>query len=496
MVFNLLGKLGKAVGLEGEFGKGFVSGAAGRVSKTINEDIEKTKENASRLAQIRFERGVKEKDRYDEESKENELQIKALVASLDGNTDAVRYILQKNEYNVDSAKQEIDKLLVNKEYGMTVSDIVNNVIGLEQSTNRAVTVEELTDFVTKPISVPDITKFDDVASGVMRLPFFGGGEKATERAMAKSTAELKAYGVYPSIEEVEKNTPPALKGKINPIFSNRLSNPAQEVNRLTNLAIKFKSQGQEALAIEALAERDTINLGVVLAQQGLSGQPGGAFSATLKNNVTNGFLATAERFYDTHEWDGVRYIANAEAKDRAVQIENVIDNLVSILDLTANKDPLSFSQNYRILNRALRNNQQYEVFAYDENGNLIDTSKTSLTAFPGVIRKIDVEIKQPKNDDEKLPLINPEFYTPDNTGGGNLTTNNAVSNANLKSQIKNQVSQQQQPSANAAAIISNVRSIMSTNNPDLRAARAELSALRRKGFDDEADKLKAQYPAL
>ena len=95
-----------------------------------------------------------------------------------------------------------------------------------------------------------------------------------------------------------------------------------------------------------------------------------------------------------------------------------------------------------------------------------------------------------------MPLINPEFYTPDNTGGGNLTTNNAVSNANLKSQIKNQVSQQQHASANAAAIIRNVRSIMSTNNPDLQAARAELSALRRKGFDNEADKLKAQYPAL
>ena len=79
-----LGSLGKALGLDSEFGKGLIGGAATALDKGFQDDIRRTKDNIDNLTMESYKGGVEEKKRFDKELKENEKIIDRIAANLGG----------------------------------------------------------------------------------------------------------------------------------------------------------------------------------------------------------------------------------------------------------------------------------------------------------------------------------------------------------------------------------------------------------------------------
>lgn len=488
MVFNLLGKLGKTVGLEGEFGKGFVSGAAGRVSKTINDDIERTKENSSRLAQIRFERGVKEKDRYDEDYKQNELEVDALVASLEGNVDAAKYLLQKNNYNIDSAKQELSELLVNKEYNMTVPDIISQVMGIEQNTNGKITSKDLTNRITRGIKISDISDDTEVAMGILNLPIFGGGDKLREQVQKMSDARLDAYGV-PTKEQIA-DTLPDVQGKINPVYANRKSNTGDEIRRLSLLIPRLAAEGKDDLASLALRERDSLAISSRFAQKKLAGTTG--FDQAMENDVIRKLKGTANELMDIYEYTVDNQYIGAEGKaDKVETVNTEINKMRFIMEKTASASPELFGTNLRRLEQALMTGKGYKVQVTQIiNG---EVTVSTLSNEDILSSKIVPFMEQPFTQIEVVRDETTNLFKP----GDNLY----IRDVNNQSPEQNKLQQNLQNNnsvlnTDTNDMINQIVNILEKDNPsegDVSNAKALIVKLRQRNQNDKADEIENTY---
>ena len=79
-----LGSLGKALGLDSEFGKGLIAGTARGFDEGFKDDIKRTKDNIDNLVALSYKGGSEEKKRYDKQTRDNQVIVDQIIANLGG----------------------------------------------------------------------------------------------------------------------------------------------------------------------------------------------------------------------------------------------------------------------------------------------------------------------------------------------------------------------------------------------------------------------------
>ena len=236
----------------GNFGRGFVEGLAKAVDRGVRDDMERMKDDTSRLARVRFERGVREQERYEEDMKNNLDNIKDMSRKV-GSADAVQFLIDRHGFA--EAQNIANTLYQNKQKSGGVFDI-QGALGLEQRKGASITAKQLAEFVTPAMKIPEVTGGEDVAGGFMRL----FGAEPTDEIKRRSDALLSAQGIPTDAKTSTVDMPEAVGGRgIREWELYTLDDPAADAKRLMSVSqqmyTKANETGNKALLEEAYEVR-------------------------------------------------------------------------------------------------------------------------------------------------------------------------------------------------------------------------------------------------
>jgi len=234
----------------GNFAKGFVTGLAKTVSKEIDDDMQQTEDNISRLAALRLERAANNEATNKKTRTEKASELKSMVSYLDGSTDAAQWMI--DTYGYDRARVVAQNLAKQKQsLGLNPLD----QIGLAQRNGASVTLDQLIDSNTPYLSLGSLDSVKgNVAVGFGKM--FGGDDSALNRLDELSSSQIAAAGIdMPSGKEALETMPPTLQGNLKEYMLGRLDTPLAEAKRLYRMANTFEADGNkeeaEAMRTEA-----------------------------------------------------------------------------------------------------------------------------------------------------------------------------------------------------------------------------------------------------
>lgn len=161
-------------------------GIAKAVSRELQDSMDKTDDNVSRLSQLRLDRVMRDQQAYDTDLAANVEIIKDMVGKV-GSEDAVAYLI--SEHGFAEAKVRADEL--NKKVKLSGGVIKpTEYLGIEKSTGGAISAMTLADYVTPSKKVPSVSEFGDAGIGIASS-LFGYGEGEFKR---RSDADIAAAG--------------------------------------------------------------------------------------------------------------------------------------------------------------------------------------------------------------------------------------------------------------------------------------------------------------
>ena len=235
----------------GAFGRGFITGLAGSIKQEIDADMEATRDNALRKAELRAQRSYS----IDEENKKNEKEVKKQLEDMVGkigSEDGVQYLIE--EYGFNEAQNVANKLYSDSQsLGLNPLD----QIGLVQRTGRSITLDELIKHNAPVSALPKIS--GDPAVGFAKM--FSSPEARLANLRATSDSELAELGIAVADEdEAIESVPPALKGSLKPYMLGRLANPKDESIRLRRVSANLLAQGKKEEAAAIKTESDALYL--------------------------------------------------------------------------------------------------------------------------------------------------------------------------------------------------------------------------------------------
>ena len=260
-----LGSLGKALGLDSEFGKGLIAGTATGFAEGFEDDIKRSKDNVDNLLAISYKGAVADKKRRDQELKANKEIIDEIVGNLSVSQskdkqsvlEATRGLIDK--YNLKGALQYSQNLKT--QWAKTNRDPFDAIeIGERTNHSTPLSAELLSESITDPITIPDIQQMAKNANvGIMKV--FGSTDEKVERIGNRAKDMIKAYGI--DINANNLDLPPAAKVNISPLIMGTLDNPVHEIIRIQNYLEVNKdtiTPKEEKLALSMLdAQRAIIN---------------------------------------------------------------------------------------------------------------------------------------------------------------------------------------------------------------------------------------------
>tara|TARA_R100001440_G_scaffold16741_4_gene28339 strand:- start:3769 stop:5157 length:1389 start_codon:yes stop_codon:yes gene_type:complete len=233
-----LGSLGKALGLDSEFGKGLVRGTAEGFAEGFQDDIDRTKTNIDNLVQTSFKSGISQKREFDASFKDNKKIVDEIISNLggiDGNN-AEDVLLAAdglvNQFGLTNALKYSKSAAAASSYGESPLNVVKIAERFNHST--PITSSLITKRTVDPVVMPDMKELGkDAAVGIMKFDIFGGDPAFAGNEVAKrSEALLKAAGVDINDSGALDDLPPSAKVKLDPLLLGMSTDPATEVRRL------------------------------------------------------------------------------------------------------------------------------------------------------------------------------------------------------------------------------------------------------------------------
>ena len=239
----------------GNFAKGFVTGLAKTVSKEIDDDMQQTEDNISRLAALRLERAANNEATNKKTRTEKASELKSMVSYLDGSTDAAQWMI--DTYGYDRARVVAQNLAKQKQ-SLGLNPLEQ--IGLAQRNGASVTLDQLIDSNTPYLSLGSLDSVKgNVAVGFGKM--FGGDDSASARLKDLSEGMMTAAGVeIPSGEDALKTMPPVLRGNLKEYMLGRLDTPKEEAERLYMLANNLEAKGKKEEASTLRNEAEALML--------------------------------------------------------------------------------------------------------------------------------------------------------------------------------------------------------------------------------------------
>jgi hypothetical protein len=295
----------------GSFGRGFIAGLAGSIKQEIDADMESSRERAQRFADLTLEKNLKESERYSREEKENFEKINDMTKSLNGDIDAVQFLIDKHGF---SGAQEEVKALKQLQISTNGKITPQKALGLQARGSGQVTSSQLAQYVTTPVKKYDVDGLDSRV-GFMKL--FQDKETSTASLIKRVEDERAALGITGKTSIEDMPAPVSGRGMY-PWLKNLTGNPETDfVNfdeRVTDLSLTLaesKADGLDTSSVQeelnfAVEMRDSQKLKAENAQRlklGLSNM-GGPLSAPESRAAGKHFeLSIANRFGVREEGD-------------------------------------------------------------------------------------------------------------------------------------------------------------------------------------------------
>ena len=133
------------------FGRGFITGLADKVSEEIDRDMEATRDNALRKAELRAQRSYVIDEENKKAYKETKQTIEDMVGKI-GSEDGVQYLI--DNFGFAEAQNVANKLYSDSQsLGLKPLD----QIGLAQRTGRGITLDELIKHNAPVSTIPKIS---------------------------------------------------------------------------------------------------------------------------------------------------------------------------------------------------------------------------------------------------------------------------------------------------------------------------------------------------
>lgn len=186
-------------------GKDVLTGVAKSVSRELQESMDKTDDNISRLAQLRLDRVARDQQQYDTDVTENLEIIKDMEAKV-GSADAVAFLI--NQYGYKEAQTVASELNSRRKLSGGRFKPAE-FLGVEKATSGNVTAMKLADYVTPSKSIADASAFGDVGIGIAST-LFGYGEGKFKK---RSDADIAALGYGDRIGKTSVQDIPDVKGR-------------------------------------------------------------------------------------------------------------------------------------------------------------------------------------------------------------------------------------------------------------------------------------------
>ena len=342
--------LGKFFG--SEFGKGLVAGTAKGLSKSFEDDIQRTKDNVDKLVLTAYDGAVESKKEFDRVYKENRKIVDKIIANLGGAEGA------DNPRAVDAAQgliadQGLDGAL---NYSENLSGqfqlLGRNPIESLQLAKRAnhstpLTADLLTKSTVPAVAIPNIKELaKDADVGIMK--FIGGDTDFTASTVeSQAKALLRARGIDPNKGDL--NLPPALSVKIDPLIAGMQNNPVNEIIRLQNY-IEDNKDNMDNATENRVKDMIKAQQSIVNRQQAVKSKriPGPLEEAEENNyrkfiigEITDKFNITVKR----NDFTGA-YITIGEKNNKRSLVTQYVNNLMRQLDDAARKGVLSNQGNF------------------------------------------------------------------------------------------------------------------------------------------------------
>ena len=252
-----LGSLGKALGLDSEFGKGLVRGTAEGFAEGFQDDIDRTKNNIDNLVQTSFKSGISQKKEFDASFKDNKKIVDEIISNLggiDGN-DAEDVLLAAdglvNQFGLTNALKYSKSASAASFYGDSPLDVIKIAQRFNHST--PITSSLIAKRTVDPVVMPDMKELGkDAAVGIMKFDIFGGDpDFAGNEVAKKSEALLKAAGVDINDSGALDDLPPSAKVKLDPLLLGMSTDPATEIRRLQMFKAKLDPKDSDYIKKEA-----------------------------------------------------------------------------------------------------------------------------------------------------------------------------------------------------------------------------------------------------
>ena len=378
------------------FGTGFITGLAKSVDRSIRDDMDELKEQTSMLSKLRYERGMREHERYNEDMKNNLEVIKDMSRKV-GSTDNVQFLIDRYGY---AEAQNVANLLYDRKNKSGGLFDINNALGLEKRQGDSVSSKQLAEFVTTPYTMSKQVDFGAEVPGLMKM---FGVDRGLLGAEIKSRSDklLAASGVPTDMKTSLTEMPETLKGKgIREWELYTLDNPAADARRLMSLSqqmyTKAKESGNESLLNEAHEVRSAAENRLFEAQslENVGTRYNDVDVTRSMSNMT-AQLAAANGVGDKGSYQGGVYTTGGMASEQANMLTETAGFLTEVGSEArsngVNPTDIAVAQQKAIReNKTLIFNKSDDpfvrggTFTYGEEGSLIENQATLFPTTAGL----------------------------------------------------------------------------------------------------------------
>ena len=305
-----------------DFALGVVQGFATNADTAVKTYLAEDRQEATEIAKDDIDFIRQDSARYNTEYQGYRKEMKDLVGKIDNDPDLLQYII--SEYGYETAKKYITDMHNNHINSGGVKPAQVFRLAARKKGQTGVTIDQLAQLQTTPLNVPK-TDYSKLGGGMTRL--FGGQD-----AMARMIGDRVIAGTsgLPGVD-VDLDDIPQVRLATDPFEefeAGAKANPAEETERLNNLIINAKLDGDKALVSRLVNARD---LKLAFAEVNRDRATGATLTTAQKSTFRKDILlAMNEQYKFTNDYDELGSLKFGDTSAEIIQVVNTqADNLLA-----------------------------------------------------------------------------------------------------------------------------------------------------------------------
>ena len=310
-----------------EFFQGFTKGFSDNASVAIDTYLSEDRQEARDVAKDDIDFIRQDSARYNTEYQGYRKEMKDLVGKVDNDPDLLQYVI--SEYGYDTAKKYITDMHNNHVLKGGVKPAQVFKLAARKKGQKGVTIDQLAQLQTTPLSVPK-TDYSKLGGGMTRL--FGGQDAMKDMIGSKVEAGISGLpGVGVSLDDIPQSR--LATDPFEEFEAGAKANPAEETERLNNLIINAKLDGDNSLISRLTNARD---LKLAFAEVNRDRATGATLTTAQKATFRKDLLLTMNKQYKfTNDYDDLGGLRYGDTPAKIAQLVNAeADKLLSqVVDL-------------------------------------------------------------------------------------------------------------------------------------------------------------------